>query len=278
MIVAIATPNLESAQAQSRSHGHGGLSSSHGSGWSGHPPVAHPPPGDGRHPPIYGAPIVLGWWPYPYAYGYGYPVTTVPPLPPPFLGAFPGAGQTGFFPTMIPPIVEPPARNAAPRPRNRDTTRAKELTELGDRLFRAGNLIRATERYEQAIRSNPDRAEPRVRLAHIAVVRGKYQDAANKLREAQTAEPGWLANPGDLQGVFPEPAEFDRQVANLEAHLQARPDDRDAWLVLGSLWYLSGRTQKASDIFLRLSDRREEPTLRAFLQATKADGNREVVK
>jgi cytochrome c-type biogenesis protein CcmH/NrfG len=124
--------------------------------------------------------------------------------------------------------------------------------------------------YEQAIRANPDRAEPRARLAFIALARGKYQDAANKLREALTAEPGWLATAGDLQSVFREPAVFDGHVAKLEAHLQGKPEDRDAWLVLGSIWYFSGRTQKAADIFTRLSDRLEDATLRAFQLATKA--------
>jgi cytochrome c-type biogenesis protein CcmH/NrfG len=160
---------------------------------------------------------------------------------------------------------------AATRPRARDANRWKELMTLGDRLFRAGNLIRAAERYEQAIRANPDEADPIVRLAQVALVRGKYGDAALKLREAQNAEPGWLATAADVRALFPEPADFARQVAKLEAHLQARPEDRDGWLVLGALWYLSGRTQKAADVFLRLSDRRPDATLKAFLAATNAE-------
>ena len=135
----------------------------------------------------------------------------------------------------------------------------------------ASNLIRAAERYEQAIRADGDLAAPRARLAQVALVRGKYQDAANFLREAQAAEPGWLATAGDVRDIYPEPAVYARHVATLEAHLQARPEDRDGWLVLGSLWYLSGKTQKAADIFLRLSDRKEDPTLRAFLEATKIE-------
>jgi len=74
----------------------------------------------------------------------------------------------------------------------------------------------------------------------------------------------------DIQSIYAEPADFARHVAKLEAHLQTHPEDRDGWLMLGALWYLSGRTQKAADVFLRLSDRKEDPTLRAFLSATKA--------
>lgn len=157
------------------------------------------------------------------------------------------------------------ARQRAPQP-----ARATEMLTIGDRLFRVGNLTRAVQRYDQATKADPDKAAPLVRLAQVAMVRGKYSDAANRIREAQAAEPGWLANAADVQGLFPEPADFARQVAKLEAHLQTQPQDRDAWLVLGAEWYLSGRTTKAADVFLRLSDRAEDPTLRAFLNATKA--------
>ena len=180
------------------------------------------------------------------------------------------------FPNLRPaqvaqaPAAPPNRAPAAQAPRRPDPARSAELTTLGDRLFRAGNLPRAVERYEQALRADPDKAGPRVRLAQVALVRGKYTEAANKLRDAQMAEPGWLALAGDIQSVFSEPAEFARQVARLEAHLQAQPNDRDGWLVLGAEWYLSGRVRKAADVFLRLADREPDATLKAFLTATKA--------
>lgn len=199
-------------------------------------------------------------------------------------------GTPGGFPSM--PLAQtsasraadplafdprPPRRPAAPvaapgpRARPRDPERAKEMTELGDRLFRGDKLSLAVKRYEQAIKADPDRAEPRARLAQVAIMKGQYVEAANYLREAEAAEPGWLATAEDVQGLYREPGDFARQVAKLEAHLQTKPEDRDAWLVLGSLWYLSGRTQKAADVFVRLSDRKEDPALKAFLRAAKVD-------
>ena len=168
-------------------------------------------------------------------------------------------------------VQQPPA--AAPRAegRARDSEQAEEKTTLGDRLFRGDRLSLAVKRYEQAIRADPDRAEPRARLAQVALVRGDYAAAANALREAEAAEPGWLLTAGDVQGLYREPGEFAAEVAKLEAHLQERPEDRDAWLVLGAMWYLSGRTQKAADVFLRLTDRQADPTLAAFLRASKAN-------
>lgn len=262
-----------SARAQSRGHG-GGYHHHHGHKPPISPVTINPSPGGGG--PVYptlppGLPVVIGgggWVPFPVVVG---------PVAPTAFPAMPPLWQPAPDPLMMMPAIMPrptPAPAAAARPRPRDNARVKELVELGDRLFRAGNLIRASERYEQALKANPDKAEPRVRLAQVALVRGKYQDAANRLREAQAAEPGWLATAGDLLKIFPEPAEFAKHVAKLETHLQARPEDRDAWLVLGALWYLSGQTQKAADVFLRLSDRKEDPTLRAFLEATKADRGR----
>jgi cytochrome c-type biogenesis protein CcmH/NrfG len=151
-----------------------------------------------------------------------------------------------------------------------DPTRAAQLMTLGDRLFRAGNLKKAEERYQQALRVLPDQATPYLRLAQVALARGTYSVAANRLREAETAQPGWLVNATDVQAIYGEPAEFARQIARLESYVQAHPDDREAWLVLGAEWFLSGRTARAADVFQRLNDPNRKPdvALAAFLDAS----------
>ena len=151
-----------------------------------------------------------------------------------------------------------------------DPTRSDQLTTLGDRLFRAGNFKKAEERYQQAIRVAPDVAKARFRLAQIAMMRGQYATAAARIREAETAQPGWIINAPDIQALYGEPADFANNVARLETHLQANPNDRDAWLVLGAEWFLSGRTTKAADVFKRLSDPNRKPdvALAAFLDAS----------
>ncbi len=106
--------------------------------------------------------------------------------------------------------------------------------------------------------------------AQIAFVRANYTDAALKLREAETAQPGWIITAPDIQSIFGEPTEFARHIAKLETHLQSHPDDRDAWLVLGAEWFLTGRTAKAADVFQRLNDPKRKPdvALAAFLDAS----------
>jgi cytochrome c-type biogenesis protein CcmH/NrfG len=78
-----------------------------------------------------------------------------------------------------------------------------------------------------------------------------------------------LLNVPDIQSVFAEPADFAKQLARLESHLQANPNDRDAWFVLGAEWYLSGRSKLASDVFQRLNDRKPDEALATFMDASK---------
>lgn len=150
------------------------------------------------------------------------------------------------------------------------STRADDLLEMGDRSFRSGNYRRADERYQQALRSQGESPDPHIRLAQISVVRGDYSRASAHLREAVASAPapGWLLVPHDIQAMFGEPGDFARQVAHLESYLQAHPQDRNAWFVLGAEQHLSGRHQQAYDTFLRLTDRPADPALAAFLDAT----------
>jgi Tetratricopeptide repeat len=171
-------------------------------------------------------------------------------------------------PGMLWPNGRPNANRTNLKPG--DPGRSGQLTTFGDRLFRAGNFRKAEDRYLQATRAAPGLAAPRVRLAQVALVRGRYADAADRFREAETAQPGWIVTAPDIQAMYGEPTEFAHYVARLESHLQTHPDDRDAWLVLGAQWFLSGRTTRAADVFKRLDDpnRKSDVALAAFLDAS----------
>jgi tetratricopeptide (TPR) repeat protein len=198
------------------------------------------------------------------------PGSFVPPVPvmiPPFES---GAGP--LLPPPPPGLVAPPAKpkSEGANLKHGDPIRAGQLITVGDRLFRAGNLKKAEERYQKAMRAATDLAAPKARLAQVALVRGNYPEAANRLREAEIAEPGWIITAPDIQSIYGEPGEFARILAALESHLQVHPDDRDAWLVLGAEWFLTGRTAKAADVFKRLDDprRKADVALSAFLAAS----------
>ena len=183
--------------------------------------------------------------------------TFVPPMLP--------MGPGGFVPMTAPqplavdrgPIAPPPPaglvdpaqgnrplNKAGEKPKSKDSTRAGQFVLMGDRLFRGNNIKKAEERYVQATRLDPSSAAPLIGLAQIALVRVQYGEAARRLREAETAQPGWIVTAPDIQSIYGEPGDFARHLARLESHLQVHPDDRDAWLVLGAEWYLSGRTAR----------------------------------
>jgi tetratricopeptide (TPR) repeat protein len=219
-----------------------------------------------------------------YGYGLGGPYLYSPPLTvvgpggfAPVLGpAFPqgiapmGGGLGGGLNLPAPPaaMLNP---NAPPRPRLSNPAKSKELTEIGDRSFRVRNIKRAEDKYKLAVKADQSSPTPHVHLAQVAVARGNYSAAADHLRDAVTvaADGTWLINTPDIQAIFGEPGDFARQLAKIETHLQANPNDRDAWFVLGAETYLSGRTRQAFDVFQRLTDRRSDEALTAFLEASR---------
>jgi hypothetical protein len=227
-----------------------------------------PGPGPIRYnPPIVYLPGPGGWMPYApplivIGPGGGFPPPSIRPTPlrpPEMIAPEP--------PVAPAPPVPPVARRAA---RKADPDRAALLVKLGDRHFRAKDLARAEGRYEQAVAADPAAAAPRARLAQVAIARRQYREAVLRLREALTADPGWLAFADDVQGLYPEPPEFAAMIGGLETHLQAHPEDRDACLVLGAQLFLSHRTRQAADVFLRLTDRQPDTVLAAFLLASRA--------
>jgi tetratricopeptide (TPR) repeat protein len=234
------------------SHGGG----SHGGGSHGSP--GHRPGGGGIGSPVY---IPGGYFPVVF-------------LPPPIITTPPPIVVAGGGLMLPTPPPTPPVRLASAPSRatlRAQAAKAENYVTLGDNLFRARNYHRAEQRYVQAANTNPSSAAPHVRIAQLALIRGDFAEAAAEYRAAMAAEPGWLLNAGDVQRLFPEPADFSQAVAKLEAHLQATPGDRDGWLVLGAEWYLSGRARQSADVFTRLNDRKPDATLAAFLDATSPD-------
>lgn len=239
--------------------------------------------------------VSSGWWYGPGGF-WGYPIVAPPiymgptiivtpngvfsqtpitlggafvPQPMGFGGGFGGGGIPGANPVAdawIPP-AEPPRPNA--RAVRRAAERLEELVKVGDRLFRAGEFKRALDRYEDAARVDPNSALPHMRRAQVAIKKADYVQAVACLRDAQIADADWVDHlpARDVQNLFGEPADFAAELAALETHLQANPEDRDAWLVLGTELFLTGRTERAADIFVRLTDRKPDALLARFLEA-----------
>lgn len=226
-----------------------------------------------------------GWWPRPrppWVINYNPPIIVgygpwglsawSPPLivgTPGYVGAVPVPVPTPVpVPVPVPTQVEAPQVNL-PRPIgvNRDLAKEKDLILRGDRFFKAGKVGQAIDRFKQAIKANPDSFQARLRLSEIAFDKGNYAEAASWLHEAVAADPRGLEKPTNVEAMFVEPEDFQKAIERLETHLQAKPEDRDAWMVLGVQHLLSGHPDRASDAFLRLDPDRDDPTLRALMLA-----------
>jgi len=190
-------------------------------------------------------------------------------VPQPFPAAIGPRGGGLMLPMPPPGLIDPIP--PAPRPFQPNPARAKEQVEIGDRSFRVGGIKRAEDKYKLAAKADPSAPAPHVHLAQVSIVRGDYTSAADRLRDAVTVAPNaeLLLRVPDIQAMFGEPADFAKQLARLESHLQANPNDRDAWFVLGAERYLSGRSKEASDVFQRLTDRRPDEALAAFMDASR---------
>lgn len=235
-----------------------------GMGWFGGYPVF-------ALPPIYTGPTIIAT---PAGFASQFPISWAGPFPPYAMppSAFgPAALAPGWGPRGMAAGAEPPAADprAAAREDLRSRQRMDELIKLGDRWFRAGQMRRAAERYQEAAQVRLDAALPHVRLAQVAIKRGEYDQAARALREAQVADPEWLDHVAgrDIQNLFGEPADFTVELGKLETRVQAEPEDRDAWLLLGTELFLTGRTERARDIFVRLTDRKPDELLQSLLDA-----------
>ena len=237
--------------------GTGGVSAQsfhHGGGHAHH----HPPWGYG--PSTDPVPIIVGIPIAPFApMGTGWSPSMIFPSPQAFPAIPPPPGGD-------PPL---PVARPLPPPRRTDPAKAEKLVRRGDNLLHAGILGRARERYQEAARVDFSSAIPKMRIAEIAMIGGHYAEAADGMREAQAADPRWLDHPRDIQPLFGDPSDFDAQLAKLETHLQAHPEDRDAWLLLGINRLLTGKSEVAADIFLRITGDKPDPTVSAFLAAAR---------
>lgn len=286
-MLAYLAPEPAAGQATHAGNGHGHP----GAGMHGPHGIPGCPPWGRRFlllPPIWTPPYLPGpvTVPPPTFY-YASTYVAAPPAGPPIVMDLPTPQAVPFDPTN--PVAgadslagQPAAQaraihqaryrvNIAPATARRQVEQAQERLTVGDRYFRAGEYRRASVRYQEAIDADPDDPQPYVRLAQVAVARGEYGEAANRFREAQMVRPGWMLAARDVQNLFGDPTDFARVLSTLESYLQTHPEDRDGWLVLGAELYLSRRTDRAADCFVRLTDRAPDSTLSAFLDAAKTN-------
>lgn len=211
--------------------------------------------------PFMGGPGFAPMGPQPMFMGspFASPILPLPPAP---------QFQRGFLPGRDFWWGRPAAPPAKPTVTASAKAFSADYLARGDRFFRAKDYRRARDRFARSARFDPNSADPLVHEAQIDILQGHYEDAAERIRQALSNDGNWVFNAPDIRAMYLEPGDFDKRIADLEAHVQANPEDRDAWFALGFEKYLSGKSRQASDIFMRLTDRRGDATLFLMLQAS----------
>ena len=220
-----------------------------------------------------------------FGLGYGVPYyamagpngvsTYVPPIL--FMGPGGLPGMPGFNPIPVAigrgPAAPPPppgiwragvADQEVNKNKRKDPARAVQLTTFGDRLFRAGNLKKAEERYHQALKAASNKAAPYLRLEQVAWSREAITPRPpTGFVMPRPPNPAGCAIAPDVQSLYAEPAEFSRHVTRLESYLQIASRRPRRLAGPGAQWFLSGRTGRPPTSLFASTIRTAGPTLRS---------------
>jgi tetratricopeptide (TPR) repeat protein len=135
---------------------------------------------------------------------------------------------------LAPPVAEAPA--ASPL-----SIAAQRYLDLGDRAFREGRYTDAVQFYIKAVEFAPEQGALYLVLSDALFAVGDYHYAAYAVRRALELDPALVDTDVDKHGFYPDPTQFDEQLATLERYLDANVGDRDARLVLGLNFLFGGR-------------------------------------
>ncbi len=117
---------------------------------------------------------------------------------------------------------------------------AREQIEKGSALFRAGRYAEAADAFRLAARSDHGDAAARLFVGHAYFALGRYADAIGFIRRAFDLQPKIAMLDYGIHALYGNAADFDKHVAALKAAAEARPNDRELWLLLGYVHRYSG--------------------------------------
>jgi hypothetical protein len=166
-------------------------------------------------------------------------------------------------------VAYAPAAPAAPALAGGLSIAAQRYLELGDRAFREGRYTDAVQAYAKAVEFAPEEAALHLVLSDALFAAGDYHYAAYSVRRALDLDPSLVASRVDKHGFYPDPQQFDAQLATLERYGHEHPSDRDARLVLALNYLFGGRPADAVRV-LESGTAPDEPAARAVLDQARA--------
>ncbi|MBK7874357.1 MAG: hypothetical protein IPJ77_01135 [Planctomycetes bacterium] len=120
--------------------------------------------------------------------------------------------------------------------------------DKGDAAWRDGRYADAVHFYAKAVEAAPDEAVLHLILADALFATGDYHYAAYSLKKALEIDATLLDTTLDKRTLYPDPREFDRQLAVLEQYVADHPVDDDARLLLAANYLLAKRPAQCADV------------------------------
>ncbi len=151
--------------------------------------------------------------------------------------------------------------------------KTQDLTDYvsrGDYYFHNQDYQAAERQFAQAVKAFPKAPIPRLARGHTLFAMRRYEAASRSLQEGIHLLPAWNRSGINLREFFRHGAEFDGNLANLVARVNAAPKDRDLVFLLAYCLHFSGRRQRAQVLFqylLKLSP--EHEAARTFVVGPK---------
>ena len=169
--------------------------------------------------------------------------------------------------------ARPPELRVPPGPRADPGEEHDRLVDLGKQAFEAQEYGRARERFQAALRVDPNRPQTHFLLAQALFVLGKYHEAVGALHDGLDLKPDWpnaRFRPIELYGE--NVVDYADHLARLEATLAQHPADPVLLFLSACQLWFDGRKDEARPLFHRAAARgADRADVERFLRALPAE-------
>ncbi|MFO0864513.1 MAG: hypothetical protein U0744_07665 [Gemmataceae bacterium] len=166
-------------------------------------------------------------------------------------------------PVVVVPKEKPKAEPAKPPAKAEPIDEGKRLVTLGEEAARRGEYGLAAKRFGQAIDLAPLDAQPRIWLAHVQVVLGKFGDAEASLMEGLKQQRGWPKEDArPLKHLYDADLNlYQQHRRHVEDAVQREPNRAARRFLLAYLLWYEGRRDIAAEQFRLAKPGLADPTL-----------------
>lgn len=131
-----------------------------------------------------------------------------------------------------------------------DKTKADELHERGDYLFKSGYYFRASDNYRLALVEDPTNPWRKLAFGHSLFAIGKYGYASYALRRGVAELDPKLTFAPEIAPLFPSRRRFQQALRDLKRYVTYSPRDAAGLTVLGYVLYsIRGEERRSRDMF-----------------------------